>query len=210
MNNKNLIILFSLFILLVLSSCTTTVNLLDEKDDLTLEENEGFVVLRILNPKAGQTIDSFFTGDGQKIENQEPLYLNSDLVIKKAPGSFTELTVKNTTPDIQLVIFKLKKGSYGIIKVGENSEYLDPYIFKIDANVINYVGDIKLDIVNGKILIWRDVKDYYDLSVEDNFTEIQALKNKSELLNPLWIYPLINHAKATDKMTPLFCHIIRE
>lgn len=202
--------IFIIVLLLVLSSCTTTVNLLDEKDDFVLGENEGFVLLRIQNPTAGRTINSFARGDGEKLENKKPLYLNSDLVIKRAPGSFKELIVKNTTPDIQLVIFKLKKGSYGIIKVGENSEYLDPYIFKIDANVINYVGDIKLDIVNGKVLIWREVKDYYDLSVEDNFTEIQALKNKSELLNPLWIYPLINHAKATDKMTPLFCHIIRE
>ena len=202
--------IFIIVIILVLSSCTTTVNLLDEKDDLTLEENEGFVVLRILNPKAGQTIDSFFTGDGEKLENRKPLYLNSDLVIKKAPGSFKELIVKNTTSDIQFVIFKLKKGSYGIIKVGENSEYLDPYIFKVDADVINYVGDIKLDIVNGKVLIWREVKDYYDLSVEDNFTEIQVLKAESELFNPFWSYSLINHAKATDKMTPIFCHIIRE
>lgn len=203
-------ILFSFFILFFLASCTTTVNLLNEEDETVLDPNEGFVILRILNPTAGKTTDSFYRGDGKKLEYIKPLHLNSDLIVKKAPGSFTELIVQNTAADVQLCIFRLKQGSYGIIRVGKNSEYLDPYIFTVEAGVINYVGDIKLDVVSGKILIWREVKDYYDLSVEDNFSNIQDLQNESELLNSFWSYALVNHANPTNKMLPINCHIIRE
>lgn len=34
---------------------------------------------------------------------------------------------------------------YGIIKVGNNSEYFNPYAFKVKEGVVNYAGDIKLD-----------------------------------------------------------------
>lgn len=204
----------STFILCVLSiffvSCVTTIESTKNDSLSILKEDEGFILLRIINPNAGKTIDKFYYTDGKPLKNQTFLQLNSDLQIKKAPGSFSTFTVANTEEPEQFVILKAKKGSYGIIKVGNNSEYFNPYVFKVEAGVVNYVGDIKLDIVTGRVLIWHKVKDYYDFSVLDNFDEILNLKEASDFLSNYSSFKFINQSKELEVMRPLNCHVIRD
>ncbi len=136
--------------------------------------------------------------------------MNSDLTLKKAPGSFWEVKIPNTKAPEEFVLLKAKKGSYGIVKAGKNSEYFDPYIFKIDSGVINYVGDIKLEIVQGRVQIWKEIKDYYDLSVLDDFDEISSSQEVSIFLSQVSDYELVNKSKNTKKIKPEFCDVIRE
>lgn len=166
--------------------------------------------MRILNPTAGRTVDEFYYSNGKTVRNIAPLHLNSDLQIKRLPGSFYVSTVANTEAPEQFVMLKAKKGSYGIIKTGENSEYFNPYAFKVEAGAVNYAGDIKLDIVTGRISVWRKIKDYYDLSVLDNFDEILNLRDSSVFLSDYQDFEFINQSKHTKTMRPLFCHVIRD
>lgn len=206
-NNK----LFIIFILSMLfTSCVTTIETTKNDPLSILKEDEGFILLRILNPNVGKTIDKFYYTDGKTVKNQSLLQLNSDLQIKKAPGSFSIFTVANTKSPEQFVMLKAKKGSYGIIKVGNNSEYFNPYVFKIEAGVVNYAGDIKLDIVTGRVLIWHEIKDYYDFSVLDNFDEILNLKESSDFLSTYSNFEFINQSKKIEIMHPLNCHVIRD
>lgn len=200
-------ILTSLFV-----SCSTTKSIQSVRNNsqITLEKDEGIILLRILNPHVGKVIDEFYYANGESVKNSSPLRLNSDLQIKKAPGSFSVFTVANTEAPEQIVLLKAKKGSYGIIKVGENSEYFNPYVFKVTAGVVNYTGDIKLDIVTGQVLVWHKVKDYYDLSVSDNFEQVLSLKESSDLLSDYSGYAFVNQSKNIEKMKPLYCHVIRE
>lgn len=199
------LILSSFFI-----SCATTIETVKNNTPVMLNENEGFVLMRILNPTAGRTVDEFHYSNGKTVRNMAPLHLNSDLQIKRAPGSFYVFTVANTEAPEQLVMLKAKKGSYGIIKTGENSEYFNPYTFKVEAGAVNYAGDIKLDIVTGRISVWREIKDYYDLSVSDNFDGILNLRDSSGFLSDYQDFEFINQSKNTEKMRPLFCHVIRD
>ena len=203
------IFLFFTVISIFFISCATTIETVKPESSLLLKEDEGFILLRIFNPTAGKTIEEFYYSNGNIAKNQVPLHLNSDLQIKKAPGSFSVFTVANTEKE-QLVLLKARKGSYGIIKVGENSEYFNPYIFKVEPGVINYVGDIKLDIITGRVLVWHKVKDYYDLSVSDNFDKILDLAETSDLSSIYSDFEIINQAKNTDIMHPLNCHVIRD
>lgn len=205
--------IFFIFVLLsFLISCATTKSIQIIKTDstFTLEKDEGIILLRIINPNVGKIIDEFYYANGDSANKISPLHLNSDLQIKKAPGSFFVFTVANTEAPEQIVLLKARKGSYGIIKVGENSEYFNPYAFKVKAGVVNYVGDVKLDIVTGRILIWHKVKDYYDLSVYDNFDQILTLKETSDLLTDYSDYEFVNQSKNVEKMKPLYCNVIRE
>lgn len=190
-------------------SCATTIETEKNNSSSILKENEGFILLRILNPNVGKTIDKFYYTNGKIVQNQSSLHLNSDLQIKKAPGSFSTFTVANEVPE-QFVILKAKKGSYGIIKVGKNSEYFNPYLFKVEPGVVNYVGDIKLDIVSGRVLVWHEIEDFYDLSVLDNFDEILNLKESSDFLSHYSNFKFINQSKNVEIMHPLYCHIIRD
>ena len=200
-------ILTSLFV-----SCSTTKSIQSVRNNsqITLEKDEGIILLRILNPHVGKVIDEFYYASGEEVKNPIPLHLNSDLQIKKAPGSFFVFTVVNKESPEQIVLLKAKKGLYGIIKVGENSEYFNPYAFKVNAGVVNYVGDIKLDIVTGRVLIWNKMEDFYDLSVLDNFEQILLLKETSDLLSDYSGYEFTNQSKSIEKMKPLNCHVIRE
>ena len=203
-----------LFIICILSiifvSCVTSVEFAKNDNPSILKEDEGFILLRILNPNVGKTIDKFYYTNGKIVKNQDSLNLNSDLQIKKAPGSFSIFTVANTEVPEQYVMLKAKKGSYGIIKIGNNSEYINPYVFKVEAGVVNYVGDIKLDIVTGRFLIWHKVKDYYDFSVADNFDEILSLKESSNYLSKYSSFKFINQSKKIEIRHPLNCHVIRD
>ena len=208
---------YHLFFVIIISSffisCATTIeSVKTEKKDspVVLGKDEGFILLRILNPTAGRTIDEFYYSNGNNVNNQEPLILNSDLQIKKAPGSFSVYTVENTESPIQSVMLKAKKGMYGIIKVGNNSEYFNPYAFNIKEGVVNYAGDIRLDIITGRVLVWHKVKDYYDLSVSDNFEEILEQKESSDFLSIFSDYEFVNQSKNTKKMKPLNCRVIRD
>lgn len=206
-------LLFTILISSFFISCATTIeSVKTEKKDspAMLEKDEGFILLRILNPTAGRTIEEFYYSDGSNVKNQEPLHLNSDLQIKKAPGSFSVYTVENTESPIQSVMLKAKKGMYGIIKVGNNSEYFNPYAFKVKEGVVNYAGDIKLDFITGKVLPWHKIKDYYDLSVSDNFEEILEQKESSDFLSIFSDYDFVNQSKNTKKMKPLNCRVIRD
>lgn len=207
---KNNLFILTFITLNLFVSCATTAEMVTKDSSFFLKEDEGLIFLRILNPNAGETIDDFFYSNGNTVRNQEPLYLNSDLQIKKAPGSFSVFTVANTETPEQIVMLKAKKGSYGIIKVGENSEYFNPYVFNVEAGVINYAGDIKLDVITGRILIWHKVKDYYDFSVIDNFYEILGQRESVELLSLYSDYEFINQSKNIKPMQPLNCHVIRD
>lgn len=190
-------------------SCATTIETEKNNSSSILKENEGFILLRILNPNVGKTIDKFYYTNGKIVQNQSSLHLNSDLQIKKAPGSFSTFTVANEVPE-QFVILKAKKGSYGIVKVGKNSEYFNPYLLKVEPGVVNYVGDIKLDIVTGRVLVWHEIEDFYDLSVLDNFDEILNLKESSDFLSNYSNFKFINQSKKVEIMHPLYCHVIRD
>ena len=209
MKNKKYI--FILCILSIVSvSCVSTIETAKNDSLSILKEDEGFILLRIINPNVGKTIDKFYYSDGEPVKNQYFLQLNSDLQIKKAPGSFSFFTVANTEAPEQFVVLKAKKGSYGVIKVGNNSEYFNPYVFKVEAEVVNYIGDIKLDVVTGRVLIWHKVKDYYDFSVLDNFDEILNLKESSDFFSNYSSFKFINQSKKLEKMQPLNCHVIRD
>ena len=206
-------LLFTIIISSFFISCATTIeSVKNEKKDspVVLGKDEGFILLRILNPTAGRTIDEFYYSNGSKVKNKESLHLNSDLQIKKAPGSFSVYTVENTESPIQSVMLKAKKGMYGIIKVGDNSEYFNPYAFNVKEGVVNYAGDIRLDIITGRVLVWHKVKDYYDLSVSDNFEEILEQKESSDFLSIFSDYEFVNQSKNTKKMKPLNCRVIRD
>ena len=204
----------STFILCILSiffvSCVSTIETAKNDSYSILKEDEGFILLRIINPNVGRIIDKFYYTDGKPLKNQSFWQLNSDLQIKKAPGSFAIFTVENMESPEQFVMLKAQKGSYGIIKVGNNSEYFNPYVFKVEAGVVNYVGDIKLDIVTGRVLIWHKVKDFYDFSVLDNFDEILDLKESSDFLSNYLSFKFINQSKELEVMRPLNCHVIRD
>lgn len=206
-------LLFTIIISSFFISCATTIETVktEKKDSpVVLGKDEGFILLRILNPTAGRTIDEFYYSNGNNVNNQEPLILNSDLQIKKAPGSFSVYTVENTESPIQSVMLKAKKGMYGIIKVGNNSEYFNPYAFTVKEGVVNYAGDIKLDFITGKVLPWHNVKDYYALSVSDNFEEILEQKESSDFLSIFSDYEFINQSKNIKTMQPLHCRVIRD
>lgn len=203
---------FLLFVFVISNlflSCATTIETVKNDSPFILKDDEGFILLRILNPNVGKVIDEFYCSNGETAKKQAPLHLNSDLQIKKAPGSFSVFTVANTEKE-QLVLLKARKGSYGIIKVGENSEYFNPYVFKVEAGVVNYAGDVNLDIVTGRVLVWHKVKDYYDLSIADNFDEILNLRESSELLSIYSDFEFINQSKNVETMQPLNCHVIRD
>ena len=207
---KNSFLPFVLILSSFFISCATTVETVKSGSPVMLKEDEGFVLMRILNPTAGRTVDEFHYSNGKAVRNMAPLHLNSDLQIKRLPGSFYVSTVANTEAPEQIVLLKAKKGSYGIIKTGENSEYFNPYAFKVEAGAVNYAGDIKLDIVTGRISVWREIKDYYDLSVSDSFDEILNLRDSSDLFSAYSDLEFINQAKNTETMRPLFCHVIRD
>ena len=203
------LLLFVFVISNLFLSCATTIETVKNDSPFILKDDEGFILLRILNPNVGNVIDEFYYSNGETAKKQAPLHLNSDLQIKKAPGSFSVFTVVNTEKE-QLVLLKARKGSYGIIKVGENSEYFNPYVFKVEAGVVNYAGDVNLDIVTGRVLVWHKVKDYYDLSIADNFDEILNLRESSELLSIYSDFEFINQSKNVETMQPLNCHVIRD
>jgi hypothetical protein len=208
---KKFFTFFTIFIIsLFFVSCATTLETVKNDSTFALKEDEGIILMRIINPNAGKIIDKFYYSNGSSVKNQSSLHLNSDLQIKKAPGSFSVFTVENTEVPEQIVLIKAKKGSYGIIKVGENSEYFNPYVFKVQSGAVNYAGDIKLDIVTGRVLIWHKVKDYYDLSVLDNFEEILNLKGTSKELSIYSDYEFINQSKNVKTMKPLHCRVIRD
>ena len=121
---------FYLFFMLIFlfSSCVSSVKVMRTNSDSRLGQNEGYIVLRIINPTANRIIDEFFDVNGNRREGIEPMHLNSDLIIKKAPFSFSEFYVANSEPK-QIVVLKARKGTYGIINVGKNSRYFNPYIF---------------------------------------------------------------------------------
>lgn len=121
------------FLFFFFTSCVSTIQTVNSQNDLSLKEDEGFVLLRVINPNARRVVDEFFDGDG-----------------------------------------------------------------------------VKVNFVNGRVLKWREILDYYDLSVEDNFSEIQKSKNTSAFLMPYSDYEFVNQSKITSKMKPLHCHIIRE
>ena len=105
-------LLFTIIISSFFISCATTIeSVKTEKKDspVVLGKDEGVILLRILNPTAGRTIDEFYYSNGSKVKNKESLHLNSDLQIKKAPGSFSVYTVENTESPIQSVMLKAKK-----------------------------------------------------------------------------------------------------
>ena len=203
------LLLFVFVISNLFLSCATTIETVKNDSPFILKDDEGFILLRILNPNVGKVIDEFYYSNGETAKKQAPLHLNSDLQIKKAPGSFSVFTVANTEKE-QLVLLKARKGSYGIIKVGKNSEYFNPYVFKVEAGVVNYAGDVNLDIVTGRVLVWHKVKDYYDLSIADNFDEILNLRESSELLSIYSDFEFINQSKNVETMQPLNCHVIRD
>ena len=212
MKKFNFCVLWFAFVFVISNlflSCATTIETVKNDSPFILKDDEGFILLRILNPNVGKVIDEFYYSNGETAKKQAPLHLNSDLQIKKAPGSFSVFTVANTEKE-QLVLLKARKGSYGIIKVGENSEYFNPYVFKVEAGVVNYAGDVNLDIVTGRVLVWHKVKDYYDLSIADNFDEILTLRESSELLSIYSDFEFINQSKNVETMQPLNCHVIRD
>ena len=212
MKKFNFCVLWFAFVFVISNlflSCATTIETVKNDSPFILKDDEGFILLRILNPNVGKVIDEFYYSNGETAKKQAPLHLNSDLQIKKAPGSFSVFTVANTEKE-QLVLLKARKGSYGIIKVGENSEYFNPYVFKVEAGVVNYAGDVNLDIVTGRVLVWHKVKYYYDLSIADNFDEILNLRESSELLSIYSDFEFINQSKNVETMQPLNCHVIRD
>lgn len=209
MKKINLLLIFSIFFF-VFTSCATTVETVNLDSLFVLNENEGFILMRIVNPNAGKVVDNFYYSNGKEAKNKKALRLNSDLQIKRAPGSVWTFTVKNREAPEQYVMLKAKKGSYGIIQVGNNSEYFNPYIFKVEAGVVNYAGDIKLDIVTGRVLVYRDIKDYYDLSVVDKFDEIVELRKSLDFLSVYSEYEFVDQSKNIEPMKPLFCRVIRD
>ena len=77
-------LLFTIIISSFFISCATTIeSVKTEKKDspVMLGKDEGFILLRILNPTACRTIDEFYYSNGNNVNNQEPLILNSDLQI---------------------------------------------------------------------------------------------------------------------------------
>ena len=113
---KRLFYLFSMLIIFLFLSCASTIKVVRADCDSVLKKNEGYVVLRIINPTANKIIDDFFDVNGNRREGIEPMHLNSDLTIKKAPFSFSELFVANSESN-QIVVLKAKKGTYVIVNI---------------------------------------------------------------------------------------------
>lgn len=72
------------------------------------------------------------------------------------------------------------------------------------------VGDIQLEFVQGDVLAWNEIKDYYDLSVTDNFDEIVKLKDALNFFSEYAAYSFVNQSKNVSTMEPVFCNVIRE
>ncbi len=198
---KRTFYLFFMLIIFLFSSCVSSVKVMRTNSDSRLEKNEGYIVLRIINPTANKIIDEFFDAKGKRREGIEPLHLNSDLIIKRAPFSFSEFYIANSEPR-EIVVLKARKGTYGIINVGKNSRYFNPYIFKVVPGVVNYAGDI---VIRGKYRLgWKKATDYYDLSIEDNFCEIQELRENSLVLLHCAEYEFIDQSKKVEITMPFY------
>ena len=48
------------FLIFLFVSCASTIAIVNNEQDITLKEDEGFVLLRIINPTAGKTIEEFY------------------------------------------------------------------------------------------------------------------------------------------------------
>ena len=92
---------FYLFFMLIFlfSSCVSSVKVMRTNSDSRLGQNEGYIVLRIINPTANKIIDEFFDVKGKRREGIEPLHLNSDLIIKKLHFHFLNFTLRIQNKD---------------------------------------------------------------------------------------------------------------
>ena len=104
------LLLFVFVISNLFLSCATTIETVKNDSPFILKDDEGFILLRILNPNVGKVIDEFYYSNGETAKKQAPLHLNSDLQIKKAPGSFSVFTVANTEKE-HIVLLKVRKSS---------------------------------------------------------------------------------------------------
>ncbi len=172
---------------------------------MKLSENEDFILLRVHSPATGKVVSDFYYTDKHKVKNVRPLHLNSDLYIRKAPMARTDFVVKVRETD-QIVLLKAKKATYGIIHVGNYSDYWDAYIWNVESGKVNYIGDITLDVVEGTLPKNKKIKDYYDMSVADNFNEIIE---DEEIVKLCSGYKIINQSKNTDTCKPYGCLITR-
>ena len=198
---KRTFYLFFMLIIFLFSSCVSSVKVMRTNSDSRLGQNEGYIVLRIINPTANRIIDEFFDVKGKRREGIEPLHLNSDLIIKKTPFSFSEFYVANSEPK-QIVVLKARKGTYGIINVGKNSRYFNPYIFKVVPGVVNYAGDI---VIRGKYRLgWKKPLIITIYLYDDNFGEIQELRENSLVLLHCAEYEFIDQSKKVEITKPFY------
>lgn len=54
--------------------CVSSVKVMRTNSDSRLGQNEGYIVLRIINPTANRIIDEFFDVKGKRQEGIEPLH----------------------------------------------------------------------------------------------------------------------------------------
>ena len=193
--------LFLVVVFVLFTSCTSMGLLEDDLSFETLGEDEGFVVMRIHNETAGKTL-GFYSASGKEINIPE-LKLNSDIEIRRGPISFTSLVIKNDK-NPQLVITKAKKGIYGIVKVGKNSDYMSSYLFTVEPGAVNYIGDIYLKLIEGGVPLFSKPKDYYTIAVEDNF---DTIANEISYIRAFELLPLVNISTPQEPRRPEFCPI---
>lgn len=62
---KRAFYLFFMLIIFLLSSCVSSVKVMRTNSDSRLGQNEGYIVLRIINPTANRIIDEFFDVKGK-------------------------------------------------------------------------------------------------------------------------------------------------
>lgn len=135
---------------------------------VALEKNWGYVIARVINPTAGKTVP-FFKLDGEVYKYYE---LNSDIKFENRYYGFSPFELKNNEAPVQLYFLKARKGTYYIYEVGKNSMYKPVYSFYIEEGKINYIGDFYLDVIRGRISNLTIGRDWYDLTVKDNFFDL--------------------------------------
>ena len=68
------LLLFVFVISNLFLSCATTIETVKNDSPFILKDDEGFILLRILNPNVGKVIDEFYYSNGETAKKQPPLH----------------------------------------------------------------------------------------------------------------------------------------
>lgn len=207
-----------LFLLLLISSCVTSAPF--DEEDIGLKKNEGYLVVRIINPGAGKNF--YGTSEsGERIENFPSIKTNSDISVSCIPFCISPCIIKNDVAPVQIGVMKIKKGRYGISYVGKNSMYTEMKTFFVHPQSVNYLGDLFINYIDGIIATvfspYTEDKirrnEFYTLEIEDHSEEIYVALKKMGYYGEGGAFenlPYINICKPTKKILwPALCPMSR-